>query len=322
MARAREFHIGRMRCYRNGKSVAQGSVLGRPVYFRIYRGNAPGSTLPLLCCFCSVLIARRSQWPFQGGTGRFQVACGIVLCERFASRERGSRRVDTERFEGGSSRSYPIELIESDPRFEDSEWLLIGWTPRYRAFKRLTDLIVGIALLVIFVLTFPFVCIAIKVDSRGSVFYAQERVGLDNSRFRVLKYRSMCQDAEAHGAQFSRKGDPRITRVGNILRTSRLDELPQAINVLRGEMSIVGPRPERAHVIDEVSVSAPAFRLRTVVRPGITGWAQVYGIYAANHEELIDKLEYDLYYIRNASLQRDISVMIDTVRVVFERRGL
>ena len=212
--------------------------------------------------------------------------------------------------------------VGDDPRFLEREWLRERWTSRYTMQKRVIDLLFSIPLLIIAAISFPFIVLAIKLDSRGPVFYYQERVGKDGECFSVIKFRSMVADAERGGARFASADDARITRVGVILRGTRLDELPQIINVLRGEMALVGPRPERPHVIEQVSAQVPLFAMRTVVRPGLTGWAQVKSSYAANETELAMKLEYDLYYIRNASIGMDLSVLFHTALVVLRFKGV
>lgn len=216
---------------------------------------------------------------------------------------------------------YTIAEIKSRPEFRDVDWLTRNWGLGFGTTKRMLDIAVGLVLLLFFVITFPFVAIGIKLDSRGPIFYVQERVGVGGTRFRVLKYRSMIQDAERNGARFASQDDSRITEFGAKLRVSRIDELPQAINVLLGQMSTVGPRPERPHVVDAMSQVAPVFSMRTIVRPGLTGYAQVHAHYAATEAELLTKLEYDLYYIRHASMRMDLGIMVRTVTVVLRRQG-
>lgn len=219
-------------------------------------------------------------------------------------------------------RKYDLAEIGNNPRFFDPVWLLEQWTLPFTSMKRTVDFIFSIPLVIIALVTFPFIAIAIKLDSQGSVFYLQDRVGKDGNPFSVIKYRSMFPDAERDGARFATMNDSRVTRVGIVLRKTRLDEVPQVINVLRGDMSLVGPRPERPHVIADLSRQIPLFKMRTVVRPGLTGWAQVKGSYAASESELAEKLEYDLYYIRNASMRMDIAVMLETALVVLRRKGV
>lgn len=184
------------------------------------------------------------------------------------------------------------------------------------AMKRCFDLLVST---VLFVATLPlmvFTALMIVLEDGGPVFYSQERVGLNNKVFRVHKFRSMRIDAEKGVPQFAGRHDSRITRVGNIIRKLRIDELPQLLNVLRGEMSFVGPRPERPYFVDQLNHSVPYYNLRHSVKPGITGWAQVRYGYGDSTEDALQKLKYDMYYVKNHSLLLDLLVLIDTFEVV------
>jgi sugar transferase (PEP-CTERM system associated) len=187
--------------------------------------------------------------------------------------------------------------------------------------KRLLDLLVATVGILV---TWPLmllVALAVKLDSSGPVFFRQERVGRNGREFTLWKFRSMGTDAEAGGAQWAVQGDPRVTRVGRFIRKTRLDELPQFWNVLVGDMSLVGPRPERRMFVDQLQEQCPWYEQRLVVRPGLTGWAQVKAPYASTFEESIEKLKYDLYYIKNLSLFLDISILFSTARIVFLGRG-
>ncbi|MBW4506554.1 MAG: sugar transferase [Scytonematopsis contorta HA4267-MV1] len=161
----------------------------------------------------------------------------------------------------------------------------------------------------------------IKLDSPGPILYSQLRTGQNNQPFRVYKFRSMYQDAEKRGAQWATQRDPRITRVGYFIRLSRLDELPQIWNVLKGEMSLIGPRPERPEFDSKLRKEIPYYDLRYLVKPGITGWAQVLYPYGASVEDAYEKLSYDLYYIKNYSLWLDIAIVLKTIRVVLLGKG-
>jgi lipopolysaccharide/colanic/teichoic acid biosynthesis glycosyltransferase len=162
----------------------------------------------------------------------------------------------------------------------------------------------------------------IKLDSRGPVFFSQERVGLDGRIFRLLKVRSMCEDAEKDGVpRWAIQGDDRVTRVGRFIRKARIDELPQVINVLMGDMSFIGPRPERPFFVDQIRKEIPFYDLRHRVRPGITGWAQVNYQYAASMDDAKKKLAYDLYYVKNNDTLLDAAILIQTVRVVIFGHG-
>ena len=166
------------------------------------------------------------------------------------------------------------------------------------------------------------VALAIKLDSPGPVFYRQVRVGEGGRRFTIVKFRSMRTDAEAAGApQWASERDPRVTRVGAFIRRCRIDELPQLWNVVRGEMALVGPRPERPELVAEIARQLPFYEPRHLVRPGITGWAQVYAPYAASIEETLEKLSYDLYYVKHQSFATDAGIMLSTLGVMAGGRG-
>ncbi|MEO9190404.1 MAG: sugar transferase [Acetobacteraceae bacterium] len=190
------------------------------------------------------------------------------------------------------------------------------------AAKRLVDLAISLFLLV---LTFPLMlatAFLVRFDSPGPMLYRQERVGLRGRTFTLLKFRSMRHDAETPGApQWAARRDVRITRVGAFIRSTRIDELPQLLNVLRGDMSLVGPRPERPHFVGQLTDIIPFYNDRTYVKPGITGWAQVNYPYGASVEDAREKLAYDLYYVKNRGLFLDLLVLLATVRVILFREG-
>jgi exopolysaccharide biosynthesis polyprenyl glycosylphosphotransferase len=191
-----------------------------------------------------------------------------------------------------------------------------------RIGKRVLDLVCGMMIGSIFAAVFPFVAIAIKLDSPGAVFYKQERVGQYGAKFTVYKFRSMVQNAERNGkAQWAVKGDARITKVGNFIRKTRLDELPQVLNVLRGEMSMVGPRPERYQFIKELQQQIPFYRTRLAVKPGLTGWAQINYGYGSTIEDASIKLQYDLYYLKHWSPWLDFKILLRTFSVVLKMQG-
>lgn len=187
--------------------------------------------------------------------------------------------------------------------------------------KRINDVIFSGLLLLGLAPIMLLTAIIIKLDSRGPVFYSQVRTGINNKPFRVYKFRSMRQDAESQGAQWASKSDSRITRVGQLLRLTRVDELPQFWNVLKGDMSLVGPRPERPEFDVKLAAEIPYYDVRYLVKPGITGWAQVLYPYGASVEDAYEKLAYDLYYIKNYSFWLDIAIVFKTVRVVLLGKG-
>lgn len=204
----------------------------------------------------------------------------------------------------------------------DSDWLIFapgfrrGWL---RALaKRATDLLYSTLILLAALPLLPLIALMIKLDSPGPVLYRQWRVGLNGRPFEIYKFRSMRADAEADGkARWAVSADDRITRLGHILRRSRLDELPQLFNVLRGDMSMVGPRPERPEFTEELTETLPLYQKRHTVRPGLTGWAQINYPYGASIHDAREKLEYDLYYVKNHSLFLDLVTMIQTARIAF-----
>ncbi|NQV30790.1 MAG: sugar transferase [Candidatus Marinimicrobia bacterium] len=191
-----------------------------------------------------------------------------------------------------------------------------------RAAKRLFDLLVASIAMTLVSPVLLIIAIAIKLDSKGPVFFSQERVGKKGKPFNVIKFRTMIQDAEADtGPVWATESDPRITRVGKILRHLRLDEIPQAINILKNEMSLVGPRPERRYFVDKISELYPLYPRRHQVKPGITGWAQVKQGYDTTLEASRVKLKYDLFYLENISLRLDFKIIMYTIYVMFTGSG-
>jgi len=189
------------------------------------------------------------------------------------------------------------------------------------AAKRMVDVFVSLVLLLVTLPVMGIVALAIWLESGSPILFRQERIGLGGRPFQILKFRSMKQNAEEHGPKWAADGDHRVTRVGRIIRKLRLDELPQAVNVLRGEMSFVGPRPERAIFCRMLENETPFYALRYSVRPGITGWAQVKYQYGASIEEAKTKLEYDLFYIKHFSFTLDLAILFETAKVVLWQRG-
>jgi lipopolysaccharide/colanic/teichoic acid biosynthesis glycosyltransferase len=189
-------------------------------------------------------------------------------------------------------------------------------------FKRFLDVVLASAGLVLLAPLFGLIALTIKIDSPGRVFFVQDRLGRRRAPFRCLKFRTMCEDAERQtGPVWATAGDPRITRVGGFLRKSRMDELPQLINVLRGEMSIVGTRPIRHYFAEQLAGLIPFYELRFLEKPGLTGWAQVKYRYSSSFTEQIEKFYYDYYYIRNRSMFLDLYIMLMTVAVIVRMKG-
>jgi len=189
-------------------------------------------------------------------------------------------------------------------------------------YKRLVSVLISIIGLLVTLPLLPFVALAIRLSSRGQVLYSQCRVGRDGVVFRCYKFRTMRADAEADtGPTWAKDDDPRITRVGKFLRKTRIDEIPQLWNVLRGDMSLVGPRPERPEFVEGLNQEIPYYHLRHSVRPGITGWAQILYKYGSTVEDAREKLRYDLYYIKNASVGLDLLILVHTIKIVLLGRG-
>ncbi len=198
--------------------------------------------------------------------------------------------------------------------------------PFYEKTRRLLDIIAGATLLIFFVILYPIVGLLIRINSRGPIIFTQERVGTSGTTFLLYKFRSMYAltadgSAETDGVQFAVKGDDRITKIGSFLRKTRIDELPQAINLLKGNVSIIGPRPERPEIVAELERQMPYYPVRHIVKPGITGWAQINQHYTDTLELSLQKLQYDLYYIKNRSILLDLSILLKTVNVVLRGMG-
>jgi sugar transferase (PEP-CTERM system associated) len=196
---------------------------------------------------------------------------------------------------------------------------------RLRASQQFTRQVVSIIAsatgLLLFLPFFPFVALAVKLSSKGPIFFRQTRVGMAGRHFEVIKFRTMGVDAEASGAKWATKNDPRVTKIGMILRKTRIDEVPQLWNVLRGDMGFVGPRPERPEFVAWLAEELPFYYLRNLIRPGLTGWAQVRYGYGATLAETKEKLEYDLYYVKHMSLGLDLLIMFETIKTILRRRG-
>ena len=215
----------------------------------------------------------------------------------------------------------PIHHLESD-------WMLRSFIDQtrssgfYELAKRLLDILGGLTGLALMLITLPITALAIAVDSGFPIFYSQPRLGKSGKPYTIYKYRSMRKDAEADGeVKPAAENDPRVTRVGNILRKSRMDELPQFWNVLRGEMSLVGPRAERYELVNAYQKQVPFYRARLLVKPGLTGWAQINYGYAATVYDTVIKLEYDLYYIKHRTLGMDVNIILRTLGTVVRRTG-
>ena len=244
---------------------------------------------------------------------------GVPIDQLLACRISGVSVLDLAGFCERTRWEVPIDSLKGS-------WLVYG--PGFvqgglrRFMKRLFDIVSSTLLLVLLSPVMVLAMLAIRLDSPGPVIYRQPRVGAGGKVFMCMKFRSMCTDAEKDGvARWATKGDPRITAVGSFIRKTRIDELPQLISVLIGEMSLVGPRPERPSFVDQLKASIPFYELRHSVKPGVTGWAQVRYHYGATFEDARRKHQFDLYYVKNNSLLLDILVLIETVSVVLFREG-
>ncbi len=215
----------------------------------------------------------------------------------------------------------PVEHLESD-------WVIRSFVDQvrvrgvYELLKRLMDILGGLVGSLIFLLVLPFSALAIIVESGFPIFYSQERLGKGGRVFKIYKFRSMKQNAEEDGeAKLATLNDPRVTKVGDFLRRTRLDEMPQFITVLTGEMSLVGPRAERPELVAQFQKQIPFYRARLLVKPGLTGWAQINYGYVASVKETVVKLEYDLYYIKHRTLNMDLTIVLRTIGTVLRRTG-
>ena len=230
-----------------------------------------------------------------------------------------------------------VEIIEATTYYEQEKGCLFienmqpsafiytqsfRMTSFMRGYKRIYDIIFSVFGLLLSAPLFPILAVIIKLDSPGPVFYKQLRVGENEVEYFVYKFRTMGQDAETQtGAIWAQKNDPRVTRIGQFLRKTRLDEIPQLYNVLKGDMSFIGPRPERMAFVERLKETIPFYSTRHFVKPGVTGWAQVCYPYGASDEDALEKMRYDLFYIKNYSIFLDFRIIVDTIRVVLTGFG-
>ena len=232
-------------------------------------------------------------------------AMGIEVCSWFEFYEKRFQRV-------------PLEAVS----LQGNRWLerinqSLESRPLRQNIKRFLDISISALILLLTLPLWPLIALAIKIDSKGPVFYIQRRIGQHRRVFNLYKFRSMIEEAEKMGPSWAEENDRRVTRIGRLLRRFHLDELPQLINVLKGDMSLIGPRPERPEFIELLEKEIPAFPLRYLARPGITGWAQVNFPYASSIEATREKLEYDLYYLIHQSFLLDLLIMARTLRLYF-----
>lgn len=216
------------------------------------------------------------------------------------------------------SGSVKMSSLFGVPLIELSHELLPAWQENV---KRVIDVVLSIIALIILSPFLLFLAIGVKLSSKGPILYSHERIGRYGKPFKIYKFRSMCIDAEKNGPALSSQDDPRVTKFGRLMRKMRFDELPQFYNVLMGDMSIVGPRPERQYYIEQIVDKAPHYLLLFKVRPGITSWGQVKFGYAENVTEMIQRLNYDIIYLENMSLYVDLKIMIYTIKTIFQASG-
>jgi exopolysaccharide biosynthesis polyprenyl glycosylphosphotransferase len=191
----------------------------------------------------------------------------------------------------------------------------------YLSLNRLNDVIISLLGLLFTIVLIPFIILINAFLNKGPLFYKQKRVGKFNANFTIFKFRTMVKDAEINGAKWAEKNDLRITPFGKFLRKTRIDELPQFFNILKGEMSLIGPRPERPEFIENLKENIPFYETRHIIKPGLTGWAQVNAKYASNQNETLEKLQFDLYYIKERSLYLDFKIMVKTISTIIFFRG-
>ena len=205
--------------------------------------------------------------------------------------------------------------------FTFTDLLNVRSSDTYLLVKRVSDAVCSLLLLFVFSILMALVMVVIKLETTGPAIFAQQRIGLGGVSFTMYKFRSMVTDAERGGAQFAARGDKRVTRFGKFIRKYRIDELPQLCNVLRGDMSLIGPRPEQKNLLDELVEEIPLFPFRHSVRPGITGWAQVCQGYAYDVDSSSEKITYDLFYIKNLSFLLDMTIIVRTIRIMLTGFG-
>jgi len=238
---------------------------------------------------------------------------GEMIQEIFTGLPLKLNYISFDSFYENLTKKVPTEAI-------DKVWFLENLSRPERkidqAFKRVFDILFSFLGLLITVILFPFVALATELDSPGFIFYSQRRVGKDGKNFTLYKFRTMKADAEKTGPQWALPNDPRITRVGRILRAIHVDEFPQFYNIFKGDISFVGPRPERPEFVDELKKEIPYYEIRHLIKPGFTGWAQINYKYSASVEEAKEKLRYELYYIKNRSFLLDLGIILKTIRII------
>lgn len=219
--------------------------------------------------------------------------------------------------------AYEIITQKIPISFVSKIWFLENIRERekglYDKFKRIIDIVLSLLILIIIFPMLPFVALVIKLEDKGPIFYYQERIGKNKKPFMLIKFRSMERDAEKGGAVWAEEDDSRITKVGKFLRKTHLDEFPQMLNVIKGDISLVGPRPERPEFVEKLEKEIPYYHLRHLIKPGFTGWAQIKFRYGRSTIDAHKKFQYDLYYIKNRTLFLDIGILLKTFQLFFRK---
>jgi exopolysaccharide biosynthesis polyprenyl glycosylphosphotransferase len=278
----------------------------RDGFFEVVPARRPAAPMPMRAAGIRIVLLPQAAFDAMTPADRAAYAhAGIAVEPEPVFWERRLRRIDIDHLT-----SSWFDRLDAKP----------GWTLE-PALIRAGDIAISLGLLAFTLPLMLLVSLLVRLDSPGPVLYRQERVGLGGQTFTLLKFRSMKTNAEARGPAWAQRGDPRVTRVGWFMRRTRIDELPQLINVLRGEMGFIGPRPERPHFVEQLALLIPHYRERARVKPGLTGWAQVNYPYGASVEDARAKLSYDLFYVRNRGMLLDLSILCATVRVILFQEG-
>lgn len=218
------------------------------------------------------------------------------------------------------TRRVPVQHVERD-FYRYFPFSRSNQNKLYQLANRLMDILISIFALIFGIIILPFIMIGNLIGNKGPLFYSQSRIGRNGVPFKIFKLRSMIENAEKNGAQYAVARDIRITKFGRFLRRTRFDEIPQVINVIRGEMSLIGPRPERPQFVSELTQKIPFYEIRHLIKPGLTGWAQVNARYGCSEEDALEKLQYDLYYIKHRSFFLDVIIIIKTLSTIIFFRG-
>lgn len=276
----------------------------------------------------SIYIKNNSQLGYSIGT-EISTADIIIVSEEIKQNPKnlqmlyeiiltGKSVINFDKFYESITGKIPVSMISEIWFLEN---LMEIKKQSFEKFKRIFDILLSIILFPILLIILPFAFLAIKTSGKGPVFYFQNRVGKNRKIFKLIKFRSMVQNAEKNGAEWAREKDNRITMAGNFLRKTRIDELPQIWNILKGNLSFIGPRPERPEFTNELTKKIPHYSIRHLVKPGLSGWAQVNFPYGASVEDAMQKLQYDLYYIKNRSIILEFSILLKTILTVLSRAG-